>query len=107
MTLGFSVILAAPNARCRTGIYARRTSGTEERRAKMPVLRRCGKTRRHCGKGPTPTQGHITMSPINDEQLLCQFENCSLPKNQWTHTAHVRVAYLYLRRQNPDDVINK
>lgn len=46
------------------------------------------------------------MPPIDDQQLLCQFENCSLPKEQWTHTAHVRVAYLYLRGQNVEDVIN-
>src|SRR5689334_22225010 len=31
-----------------------------------------------------------------DRDLLQQFETCSLPFEQWTHRAHVRVAYLYL-----------
>ena len=32
-----------------------------------------------------------------DRQLLTAFENCTLPKAQWTHQAHVRVAFLYIR----------
>jgi hypothetical protein len=31
-----------------------------------------------------------------DQDLLRQFESCSLPFEQWTHRAHVRVGYLYL-----------
>jgi hypothetical protein len=31
-----------------------------------------------------------------DRDLIRQFESCSLPFEQWTHRAHVRVAYLYL-----------
>jgi hypothetical protein len=31
-----------------------------------------------------------------DRDLLRQFESCSLPFEQWTHRAHVRVGYLYL-----------
>ena len=35
---------------------------------------------------------------MSDDEFLAQFENCTLPFDQWTHRAHVRVAYLYLRR---------
>jgi hypothetical protein len=31
-----------------------------------------------------------------DRDLIRQFETCSLGFEQWTHRAHVRVAYLYL-----------
>jgi hypothetical protein len=34
----------------------------------------------------------------DDDQLLLQFEQGTLPKDQWTHTAHVRVAYSYVQR---------
>ena len=34
---------------------------------------------------------------MNDTELLKQFEDLSLPFSQWTHRAHVKVAYLYLR----------
>ena len=33
---------------------------------------------------------------MDDEELFKQFENLSLPFAQWTHRAHVKVAYLYL-----------
>jgi len=35
---------------------------------------------------------------VSDEELLCQFENCTLDGGQWTHRSHVKVAFLYLRR---------
>jgi hypothetical protein len=34
---------------------------------------------------------------VDDDALLAAFEDCTLPEQQWTHQAHVRVAYLYLR----------
>ena len=37
------------------------------------------------------------MSDLPDDQLLTQFEALTLPFNQWTHRAHVRIAFLYLR----------
>jgi len=37
---------------------------------------------------------------MNDAQLLEAFEACTLPFEQWTHRAHVRVAFLYAS-QNP------
>lgn len=35
---------------------------------------------------------------MTDKELLVAFENCTLPYEQWTHRAHVRVAYLYVHR---------
>lgn len=32
---------------------------------------------------------------MNDAEFLVAFENGSLPFEQWTHRAHIRVAYLY------------
>jgi len=32
---------------------------------------------------------------MNDAHFLAAFENCSLPFEEWTHRAHIRVAYLY------------
>lgn len=34
---------------------------------------------------------------MNDDDFLRQFEECTLPLEQWTHRAHVKVAYLYAR----------
>jgi len=35
---------------------------------------------------------------MTDHEFLAAFENCSLPEKQWTHRAHVRMAWLNLRR---------
>src|SRR4051794_37278164 len=35
---------------------------------------------------------------MDDEDLLRQFEDRTLPFDHWTHRSHVKVAYLYLRR---------
>ena len=35
---------------------------------------------------------------MNDEELLHSFEDRSLPKEQWNHRAHLKVAYLHLIR---------
>jgi hypothetical protein len=35
---------------------------------------------------------------MDDESLLQQFENGSLPAEKWHHREHVKVAYLFLRR---------
>jgi len=32
---------------------------------------------------------------VTDEEFLDAFESCTLPREQWTHHAHLRVAYLY------------
>lgn len=38
---------------------------------------------------------------MTDEEFLHAFETATLPRFCWTHRAHVRMAYLYLR-PNPD-----
>jgi hypothetical protein len=35
---------------------------------------------------------------MNDDELLAQFENCTLPKESFYHQDHVRVAFLYLSK---------
>jgi hypothetical protein len=35
---------------------------------------------------------------MDDSTLLRQFESCELPGEDWCHRAHVRLAYLFLRR---------
>ena len=33
----------------------------------------------------------------DDTTFLQAFESCTLPRSEWTHRAHLRMAYLYLR----------
>jgi len=33
-----------------------------------------------------------------DDEFLSRFEDCSLTYEEWTHRAHVKMAYLYLNR---------
>jgi hypothetical protein len=35
---------------------------------------------------------------LPDEAFIRAFEDCTLPFEQWKHRAHIKVAYLYLRR---------
>ena len=42
---------------------------------------------------------------MTDEDFLAAFEDCSIPKAEWTHEAHVRMAWLYLRRRPLIEVI--
>lgn len=35
---------------------------------------------------------------MTDDEFLAAFERCSIPKADWTHTAHLRMAWLYLDR---------
>lgn len=35
---------------------------------------------------------------MTDEDFLAAFEGCTIPKADWTHEAHVRMAWLYLSR---------
>jgi len=34
----------------------------------------------------------------SDQDFLRAFEDCTLPFEQWKHRAHIKVAYLYLRK---------
>ena len=36
---------------------------------------------------------------MRDEEFLDGFERCTLPEEKWTHEAHFRMAWLYLRRE--------
>jgi hypothetical protein len=44
---------------------------------------------------------------VNDDELLRRFEDCSLPFDQWTHRAHIKVAYLYLCANDFDTALAK
>jgi hypothetical protein len=42
---------------------------------------------------------------MTDDEFLAAFESCRIPKELWTHEAHVRMAWLYLRRRPLGEVI--
>lgn len=42
---------------------------------------------------------------MTDADFLSAFERCVLPADEWTHRAHVRMAWLYLRRGTLDQVL--
>ena len=42
-----------------------------------------------------------------DEELVRQFESCTLPFNRWTHRAHVKVAHLYLKNHPFDEALKR
>jgi hypothetical protein len=44
---------------------------------------------------------------MDDEAFLKSFEDCSWPYNQWNHRAHLKVAYLYLRRHPLEEALKK
>jgi hypothetical protein len=44
---------------------------------------------------------------VDDAELVAQFESSTLPFAQWTHRAHVRVAFCYLREHGFDRALEK
>jgi hypothetical protein len=44
---------------------------------------------------------------MDDERFLAEFESCRLPFAQWTHRAHVKVAFLYLREHLFDGALDR
>ncbi|MEI8019722.1 MAG: hypothetical protein WCH39_16075 [Schlesneria sp.] len=42
---------------------------------------------------------------MTDTEFLEAFESCSLPEAQWTHEAHVRMAWLYLQKMPLSEAI--
>ena len=42
---------------------------------------------------------------MTDDEFLKAFEDCTIPKASWTHEAHVRMAWLYLRRRPLAEVV--
>jgi hypothetical protein len=43
----------------------------------------------------------------SDADFIAAFENCTLPYPAWTHEAHLRMAWIYLRHNRLIDVIPK
>lgn len=39
---------------------------------------------------------------MSDDEFLEAFENTTLPREEWTHAAHLRMAFLYLRRESSE-----
>ncbi|HEY4951329.1 MAG TPA: hypothetical protein VIH88_13410 [Candidatus Acidoferrales bacterium] len=47
------------------------------------------------------------MSGPNDDELLRQFEDCSLPLDRFHHRVHIQIAFLYLCRYPVLDVLGR
>jgi len=46
------------------------------------------------------------MEPL-DAEFLARFEACTLPESEWTHTAHIRVAWICLRQMSPGQALER
>ena len=44
---------------------------------------------------------------MDDASFLSQFEQRTLPFDQWTHRAHVKVAYLYLSKHPLPEALDR
>lgn len=44
---------------------------------------------------------------MSDHDFLSSFENCTLPAAEWTHEAHIRMAWLMLKRSPYDVALEK
>jgi hypothetical protein len=44
---------------------------------------------------------------MNDDEFLAAFENADIPRREWSHEAHVRMAFLYLCRLTPSDALDR
>jgi hypothetical protein len=44
---------------------------------------------------------------MDDADLLRQFQDLTLPFDQWTHRAHVKVAYLHLQKYPLDEALSR
>jgi hypothetical protein len=47
------------------------------------------------------------MSDSQEAELLRQFEDCSLPLERFHHSVHVQIAFLYLRKYPPLEVLRR
>jgi hypothetical protein len=45
------------------------------------------------------------MNPNYDNELIRQFEDCSLPLERFRHSVHIQIAFLYLNRYSVLDVL--
>jgi len=49
-----------------------------------------------------------TKSELHDDKVFLEaWENCVLPIDEWTHRAHLRVAFLYLSQNNTNEALKK
>jgi len=46
-------------------------------------------------------------APVTDNDFLHSFESLTLPFDQWTHRAHVKIAFIYLTRHSFDAALSK
>ena len=44
---------------------------------------------------------------MSDDEFLIAFERCTLYRSQWTHEAHIRMAWLYLARYSVSESIER
>src|SRR5262245_30709448 len=44
---------------------------------------------------------------MTDDEFLKGFEECTIPHDQWTHRAHIRMAYVMLRRDPLETALPK
>lgn len=44
---------------------------------------------------------------VGDEMFMEAFENRTLPFEQWTHKAHLRMAWNYIKDYGPENAIRK
>jgi hypothetical protein len=44
---------------------------------------------------------------VTDAELLQRFQELTLPFDQWTHRAHVKVAYLHLQKYPYDEALSR
>jgi hypothetical protein len=47
------------------------------------------------------------MISMSDDEFLIAFERCTLYRSQWTHEAHLRMAWLYLNRYSLGESIER
>jgi hypothetical protein len=44
---------------------------------------------------------------MDDDEFITRFENCSIPREQWSHEAHLRMAWIYLTRHPMEQAVDK
>src|SRR5262249_28267371 len=52
--------------------------------------------------GLSSFRSHSEAGPMSDDEFLRAFEECQIARKDWTHEAHVRMAWLYLTRIESD-----
>jgi hypothetical protein len=50
---------------------------------------------------------HAGQVTADDRVFLKRFEDCTLPETEWTHIAHIRVAWLCLAQDPPDRALER